>query len=264
MMSYVPSGTRKLATEPETSTIDHTLARSCISTYCGLSPSSRTTSRGDLSTAYGIETAPESVRTVMRPPYAKGSAPAAGTWSSMSVAARSPLAPGSSARSWGDSSTPETPLRGTGSRRPPSMLRERAGGSLGPTGPLDAVAISSGAVATFVTRSVVLWDHSGAPDGAQPNDRLPGDTTRRDSAAASASMRPAPATNGPTPRSTAVFIRRDFTISGVHSGCSSSMSAATPATCGAAIDVPLSTCVPPPGQHERIATPGATTSGLMP
>src|SRR3954453_18750740 len=49
----------------------------------------------------------------------------------------------------------------------------------------------------------------------------------------------------------------------LQNGCSWRSSAATPAMCGHAIDVPLITAVPPPGASERMFTPGATTSGLI-
>ena len=49
-----------------------------------------------------------------------------------------------------------------------------------------------------------------------------------------------------------------------HVGCAWISSAATPATCGDAIDVPLrnSPPVPDPNSVEKILTPGALTSGL--
>jgi hypothetical protein len=44
-----------------------------------------------------------------------------------------------------------------------------------------------------------------------------------------------------------------FTSAGVQPGCRSSTSAATPATCGAAMDVPLATLVVPPGNADAIS-----------
>ena len=42
-------------------------------------------------------------------------------------------------------------------------------------------------------------------------------------------------------------------------GTACRISAHTPATCGAAIDVPLATSKPPPGTEELIASPGANS-----
>src|ERR1051325_7237013 len=51
--------------------------------------------------------------------------------------------------------------------------------------------------------------------------------------------------------------------SAVQAGWSSRISAAAPATCGVAIDVPLSRRYPPPSLAELIGYPGASRSGLI-
>ena len=55
------------------------------------------------------------------------------------------------------------------------------------------------------------------------------------------------------------------TCGAVQFGCACTDSAATPATCGAAIDVPerMDAPLPEPTAAEAIDTPGAATSGLM-
>ena len=62
----------------------------------------------------------------------------------------------------------------------------------------------------------------------------------------------------------AVFIIAVFTSAGARSGFASSSSAAAPATCGAAIDVPDMEPWPPlsSGSVDQIEPPGAATSGL--
>ena len=47
-------------------------------------------------------------------------------------------------------------------------------------------------------------------------------------------------------------------------GAADHISATVPATCGAAIEVPLKPAYPPPGTLERTFTPGAAMFGLMP
>ena len=56
----------------------------------------------------------------------------------------------------------------------------------------------------------------------------------------------------------------ELTADGVSTGFASSISAATPATCGAAIEVPLFCPYLPDGTLLRIPTPGAKTSKHWP
>src|SRR5205085_12442110 len=57
-----------------------------------------------------------------------------------------------------------------------------------------------------------------------------------------------------------------LTSPGVHAGCACRTAAATPATCGDAIDVPdKDSCrLPLPTSVEMMGLPGAVTSGLSP
>ena len=55
-----------------------------------------------------------------------------------------------------------------------------------------------------------------------------------------------------------------LTCPGVQSWCSDFRSAATPATCGVAIDVPLRTEYVLPGVVDRTSTPGAASATLAP
>ena len=56
----------------------------------------------------------------------------------------------------------------------------------------------------------------------------------------------------------------DHTWAAFQPGFDSRISAATPATCGDAIDVPLQDCVPPPMIVEVIPDPGAKMSVQVP
>jgi hypothetical protein len=52
-------------------------------------------------------------------------------------------------------------------------------------------------------------------------------------------------------------------LRGRHVGSAASASAASPATCGAAIDVPCRDTYPPPAHSDRICTPGANRSTVV-
>src|SRR5690606_7835927 len=92
--------------------------------------------------------------------------------------------------------------------------------------------------------------------------------------APTASTRPAPTRSGPKIGPSgpgceytgwvAVFMMTALTCCGVHVGCAARTSAAMPATCGEAIDVPVSVVGidPVPEAAEEIRVPGAATSGL--
>src|SRR5690242_21040183 len=79
-------------------------------------------------------------------------------------------------------------------------------------------------------------------------------------------MRPPPSLSGLTSPVTVtgapVVISADLTCAGVHVGCRCSRTATAPATCGAAMLVPLSVAYPPSGTDEATSSPGAVTSGL--
>ena len=63
----------------------------------------------------------------------------------------------------------------------------------------------------------------------------------------------------------AVFMMAVLIMRGPYSGCACIISAATPATNGVDMDVPVFTVasVPPPTRIEEMFVPGAATSGLM-
>ena len=106
----------------------------------------------------------------------------------------------------------------------------------------------------------------------RPNDTLPGSARVWVLAEANASMRPEPMTvadTGPEPSLLRIFWTPWFMIAALTSagdqpGCSATSNAATPATCGEAIDVPskLTLPVPVPASAESIPNPGAEMSGL--
>src|SRR5690349_3360924 len=107
---------------------------------------------------------------------------------------------------------------------------------------------------------VALYEPLRAP--SMPKLRPETSTKNCAAFAASASTKPAPVA------SVAPFIGRvvdtsaAFTSAGVQFGCNSRSNAATPATCGADIDVPLNVPTPPFGSVERMFSPGAARSGL--
>src|SRR5687768_3663903 len=81
-------------------------------------------------------------------------------------------------------------------------------------------------------------------------------------AACAVSMRPAARSTGEPDVARVVVTNALLMSAGVHSGWSFLNRAAAPATCGAAIEVPLNVTSPPPTADEVIANPGASTSGL--
>src|SRR4051794_13525025 len=86
--------------------------------------------------------------------------------------------------------------------------------------------------------------------GARPRLRAGGSMVTLPVAAAYASMRPAPAAMMSSCRKVALFINASLTCSGVQSWCSALRSAAAPATCGLAIEVPLRVAYRLPGYEE--------------
>src|SRR5436190_18451872 len=81
--------------------------------------------------------------------------------------------------------------------------------------------------------------------------------------ARAASARPAARAIGEPATAPAVMISTLLMSTGFQSRCSFRSSAATPATCGAAIDVPVIETSPPPRRAETICDPGAITSGFI-
>jgi hypothetical protein len=80
--------------------------------------------------------------------------------------------------------------------------------------------------------------------------------------AAAASTRPKPAavSKPAGPRSTAVIASSEPISTGGSAGAAERMSAATPATCGAAMLVPNQDSYAAPGTVDQICSPGATTT----
>ena len=104
---------------------------------------------------------------------------------------------------------------------------------------------------------------------ASPKESVAGSAVTTAPAAAATSRRPGARGGRCAPSSGfAVPTSADFTSSGGSPGCSWRSSAAAPATCGAAIEVPDIRYSPGAysafGTVERISTPGATRSGLSP
>jgi hypothetical protein len=89
-----------------------------------------------------------------------------------------------------------------------------------------------------------------------------------DRTAAATSTRPAPAAYASSPLSLCeVLISASLSRAGGQSGCCWASSAAAPATCGEAIEVPSSSVYQPvsavpPALAARMPTPGALMSGL--
>ena len=86
--------------------------------------------------------------------------------------------------------------------------------------------------------------------------------------ACAASTRPTPPSVRRWPATlsgSAVETSEAATCGAAHAGCASTESAATPATCGAAIEVPdrIAAPLPEPTAADEIDTPGAATSGPM-
>ena len=112
-------------------------------------------------------------------------------------------------------------------------------------------------------RSIVSVMSRGPPaTSTNPKPRLCGEAKTSGAMAAGRSISPPPWRVLGTPRSRPLRTSADFTCSGVHSGCSSSSSAAAPATCGVAMLVPERRSKAPSGAAERTSTPGAARSGL--
>src|SRR5262249_16656412 len=125
------------------------------------------------------------------------------------------------------------------------------------------------------TSNVFVWPD---PDGIDPNEALTGSAPTEARAADRRFSRPAPwmfasvmmiepvEESLRAPRS-AVLTMADRTSAALQSGCCPMMTAAEPARCGVAIEVPWKNAQHPrspqsPGIEERTFTPGATTSGL--
>src|SRR5690606_18967142 len=112
------------------------------------------------------------------------------------------------------------------------------------------------------------------PPSLSPSDSLPGETVVVDRIASSTSSRPAPwwLVGSRMPRlglsdhtaGSAVFWNASRTCSGSASGWACRYSAAAPATCGEAIDVPEFDPYAPPssGSVDQIEPPGAPRSGF--
>jgi hypothetical protein len=104
-----------------------------------------------------------------------------------------------------------------------------------------------------------------APSAARKTRPRMVPTSSTEATAAKAFTRPQPLAGSGTfsgTRGSAVRLRMSFTSPGVRSGRAWRSSAATPATWGVAMLVPVRRPQPPPGTVEVMATPGATTSGL--
>ena len=106
----------------------------------------------------------------------------------------------------------------------------------------------------------------GAWSGARSTRPINRPTSRTLDTAAKASTRPHPvrASGRSDVRARAVRVMTDRTSAAVRPGLAPRMSAATPATWGVAMLVPLARASPPPGTVEVMAMPGATISGLTP
>src|SRR5581483_6268984 len=110
-----------------------------------------------------------------------------------------------------------------------------------------------------------------APGLSRPNDRSAGSAKTSGALAAGTWTRPPPSrvVGSSFAAEGAGFPVRtgaDFTWATVQSGCRCSRSAAAPATCGAAMLVPLNDAQVPScgGTEEVMSTPGAATSGFIP
>src|SRR5436309_15899315 len=75
-------------------------------------------------------------------------------------------------------------------------------------------------------------------------------------------MRPAPPAMVSAGSNVALFISAILICAGGQAWCSAFSSAAAPATCGVAIEVPLSVAYALPRYDDRIDCPGAITSGF--
>src|SRR5690606_21200931 len=102
-----------------------------------------------------------------------------------------------------------------------------------------------------------------------PNDSEPGRGTTGSSSAVGRKIRPAPSSNTLPKVCCAEPMRTDLSSGPLSSGRACLSTAAAPATCGAAIDVPLQATYGSPvhsfvpaARAATISTPGAVTSGL--
>src|SRR5688500_13082129 len=91
---------------------------------------------------------------------------------------------------------------------------------------------------SFVSDTVTVDVHCTGAPLVMPKPAMEGDAKSVAPAAATASTRPAPSDAISSPIEIAVDTSADLIWSGVQSGWISRRSAAMPATCGAAIDVP--------------------------
>src|SRR5215207_43168 len=111
--------------------------------------------------------------------------------------------------------------------------------------------------------SVSLTTTSGlCPDRTTPNETELGSAKRSGASARATLINPPPVRNGPLASGDPVVTSADRSCMGVQVGCRLRSSATAPATCGAAMLVPLSSDHSPLGTEERIDEPGAATSGL--
>src|ERR1700741_5405559 len=106
----------------------------------------------------------------------------------------------------------------------------------------------------------MLRDHEVVEVSATPKLNDDGCTSAVAVAARIASTLPAPTTITLCASPCAVETIADLIRSAVQSGSSARSSAATPATCGVAIDVPLCATSPPLCRAESTMNPGAATS----
>src|SRR5437016_14398900 len=107
------------------------------------------------------------------------------------------------------------------------------------------------------------WDHVACSIGSRPKSMDGVSVTSGRPAAAATSMRPAPMAITSWLRSAEPTISAILIWAGVQSWCNALSSAAAPATCGVAIDVPLNAPYLLFGSDDVIDTPGAETSGFM-
>ena len=111
--------------------------------------------------------------------------------------------------------------------------------------------------------SVSLTTTSGfCADDTSPNETELGSANSSGVSARPTAIRPPPVRSGPLGRSDAVVTIAERSWAGVHAGCRLRSSATAPATCGAAMLVPLSSDHEASGVDERIDEPGAAMSGL--
>src|SRR5262249_8916488 len=116
--------------------------------------------------------------------------------------------------------------------------------------------------------SVSVTVRLAVPLGASaPNESPVGAAKRSGTSARGRSITPPPVRATGTPATgSPVCTSADLTCATVQSGCRSLSSAAAPATCGAAMLVPLRSPHGPPsfdGSDEITSTPGAATSGFI-